>query len=131
VSAEAEASFEGGLGVILEQGLESYENEDVPQQRFDDVIAVLNECPTFSDTDASGEKTEFSVSSLSFPKLGDDTVALNIKVKTADFDGAINFAVVRLGRNVMSVAQGGLTADAAVLEQVTRKGLDKLAAVAG
>lgn len=129
VSAEAEASFEGpSLGTILEQGLESYEDEDVPEQRFDDVLAVLNECPSFTDTDEAGEKTEFTVSSLSFPKMGDDTVALNIKVKTSEFQGVVNFVVVRLGRNVMSVAQGGLTADVAALEQAVTKGLAKLGA---
>lgn len=129
VSAEAEANFEGpSLGTILEQGLESYEDEDVPQQRFDDVLAVLSECPTFSDTDETGAKTDFTVSSLSFPKMGDDTIALNIKVATADFNGSVNFVVVRLGRNVMSIAQGGLTADVPTLEQAVTKGLEKLAA---
>lgn len=129
VSAEAEASFEGpSLGTILEQGLESYEDEDVPQQRFDDVLAVLSECPTFSDTDDAGSKTDYTVSSLSFPKMGDDTIALNIKVATSEFDGTVNFVVVRLGRNVMSVAQGGLTADVPTLELAVTKGLAKLAA---
>jgi hypothetical protein len=32
--------------------------------------------------------------------------------------------VVRLGRNVMSVARGGLTTDPAALEQAARKGLE-------
>jgi hypothetical protein len=35
---------------------------------------------------------------------------------------------VRLGRNVMSVTQVGLTADAAILEQVVHTGLAKFAA---
>lgn len=130
VAAEAEAAFEGGFGVVLEQELESYEDENVLKQKMEDVLEVMTECPTFTDTDESGDKIEFTVSPLSFPKLGDDTIALNIKIKTADFDGTLNLVVVRLGRNVMSVGQGGLTADAAVLEQVTHKGLEKLAAVA-
>lgn len=131
VSAEAEVSFEGpSLGTVLEQGLESYEDEDVPKQRFEDVLEVLSDCPTFSSTE-NGETTDFTVSSLSFPKLGDDTIALNLKVKTSEFDAVANLVVVRLGRNVMSVTQGGLTADVAVLEQATRKGLEKLAAATG
>ena len=129
VSAEAEASFEGpSLGTVLEHGLESYEDEDVPEQRFKDVLSVLNDCPTFSETDDTGAKTDFTVSALSFPKKGDETVALNIKVKTADFDGVLNFVVVRIGRNVMSIAQGGLTADIAALEQAVNKGVEKLTA---
>lgn len=126
-TTEAEVSFEGGLGVVLEQGLESYPDEEIPAERFDQVVEVLNDCPSFTSTEADGTNTEFTISPLSFPKLGDDTIALNIKVKTSEFDGVLNFAVVRLGRNVMSIGQGGLTADAAVLEQVARKGLEKLA----
>lgn len=131
VSAEAEVSFEGpSLGTVLEQGLESYEDEDVPKQRFEDVLEVLSDCPTFSSTE-NGETTDFTVSSLSFPKLGDDTIALNLKVKTSEFDAVANLVVVRLGRNVMSVTQGGLTADVAALEQATRKGLEKLTVATG
>jgi uncharacterized circularly permuted ATP-grasp superfamily protein len=60
--------------------------------------------------------------------LSGRAVALNIKVATADFNGSLNFVVVRLGRNVMSVAQGGLTADVPTLEQAVTKGMQKLAA---
>lgn len=131
-AASAEASFEGGgLGTVLEQGLESYEDEGTLEKRFDDVVSVLSDCPTFSTTEDDGTTTEFKVAALSFPKLGDDTVALAITGTTPDFSIAINVAIVRLGRNVMSVIQGGLTADAAVLEQASRTGLDKLAAATG
>lgn len=130
-AASAEASFEGGgLGTILEESLESYEDEDQLKQRFDDVVSVLSECPTFSSTE-DGETTDFTLGALSFPKLGDDTVALAITGKTPDFEVKLNIVVVRLGRNVMSVSQGGLTADAAALEQAARAGLDKLAAATG
>ncbi|MCY7365958.1 MAG: hypothetical protein LH469_11715 [Frankiaceae bacterium] len=115
----------------MEQGLESYEDEDTVEDRFDDVVAVLSDCPTFSSTDETGAKTDFTLAALSFPKLGDDTVALAITGTTPDFTIKINVAIVRLGRNVMSVTQGGLTADAAVLEQASRTGLDKLAAATG
>jgi hypothetical protein len=130
-SSEAEVSFEGGFGVILEQSLESYEDDDVVEERFDQFVEVLNDCPTFTQTDEEGGKTEFTIGPLSFPKLGDDTIALNIKFATSDFNGALNLVTVRLGRNVMSVTQGGLTADAAVLEEVARTGLNKLAAATG
>ena len=128
-AASAEASFEGGgLGTILEQGLESYEDEDTVEGRFDDVLEVLNECKTFTDIDDAGVKTDFTVGPLSFPKLGDDTVALAVTGKTPDFQIALNIVIVRLGRNVMSVAQGGLATDTAALEQASRKGFEKLAA---
>lgn len=127
-AASVEASFTSGLGVILEQTLESYEDEDQLQERFDNVVEILSECPSFSSTDPDGVTTDYSVAPLSFPKLGDDTVALAITGATPDFNVGVNIVVVRLGRNVMSVAQGGLTTDAAALEQAARAGLDKLAA---
>lgn len=130
-SASAEASFEGGFGVVLEEGLESYEDEDTVQQRFDDVVEVLSQCQAFSSTDDAGVTTDFTIGALSFPKLGDDTVALAVTGKTPDISVSFNFVVVRLGRNVMSMAQGGLTTDPAALEQVARKGLEKLAAASG
>lgn len=126
--ADAEANFEGGLGVVLEQTLESFEDEDVLAQRFDDVVDVLSDCPSFITTDDTGATTELNISALSFPKLGDDTVALAVAGKSGGFDLRLNLVLVRLGRNAMNLAQGGLTADAAVLEQVARTGLDKLAA---
>ena len=131
-AASAKASFGGGgLGSVLEQGLESYEDEGTVEERFDNVVSVLSDCPTFSTIEEDGTTTDFTVTALSFPKLGDDTVALAITGTTPDFTIAINVAIVRLGRNVMSVIQGGLTADAAVLEQASRTGLDKLAAATG
>lgn len=127
-SASAEASFEGGFGVVLEQGLESYEDEDLVRQRFDDVVEVLSQCQTFTTTDGAGVTTDFTIGALSFPKLGDDTVALAVTGKTPEIDISLNFAIVRLGRNVMSIAQGGLTTDPAALEQAARKGFEKLTA---
>jgi hypothetical protein len=131
-AASAEASFSGGaIGPLLEQSFESYEDEDTVEDRLNDVVAVLWDCPTFSSTDEAGVTTDFTVAAFSFPKLGDNNVALAITGKTPDLTVVINVAIVPPGRNVMSVTQGGLTADAAVLEQASRKGLEKLAAASG
>lgn len=130
-SVEAEAKFEGpGLGTVLQESLESYEDEDQIKDRFEEVASVLSDCPHFTTTDAKGEKLDYTISALSFPKLGDETLALGVSVKTPDITAVANIVVVRLGRNVMFVTQGGLTADVAALEQASRKGLAKLAAAA-
>lgn len=127
-SEQAKASFTGpGLGTVLEQGIESFDDEEVPEKRLKDVVEVLSDCPTFSSTE-DGVKSDFSVSSLSFPKLGDDTVSLALTVKTPEVSVGLNIVLVRLGRNVMSVTQGGLATDVVALEQASRKGLDRLAA---
>lgn len=127
--AEMEANFEGPqLGSVLQQSLASYKNEDGLSEQFDKVASVLSECPRFSTVDKAGEKTDFTIGALSFPKLGDNTLALGINIKTPDISATANIVVVRVGRNLMMVTQGGLTADVALLEQASRKGLDKLAA---
>lgn len=129
-SAQAKAKFEGpSFGTILQEDLSSFKEENGLSDRFDALAEVLSSCPRFTSTDSKGTRTAYTVGALSFPKLGDDTLALAINVKTTDFGRAINIAAVRLGKNVMFVTQGGLTADAAVLEQAARKGVAKLAKV--
>lgn len=128
--AKADVDFEAGLGVVLQQELSSFREEDELQERVGVVVDVLADCPSFT-SEEDGGTTRFTVGELSFPELGDDTVALALAVTSQDLDVRLNIALVRLGRTLMTVSQGGLTADSAVLEQVTRTGLDKLVAVAG
>lgn len=127
-AAEADIGYEGGFGIVLEQGLSNFEDEDDITAQFDSFSKLAADCPKFTSTDADGAETQFTVGALSFPKLGDDTLAFALTVETPDVRGRINIAIVQLGRNVMYVSQGGLTADAAVLEQAARKGLERLAA---
>lgn len=127
-AAGAEAAFEGGFGIVLEQSLESYEDSGELEQRFADVADVLSECPTFTDTDADGTVTDLQVSALSFPNLGDRTLALALTGVTEDLTVRLNIVIVQLGNHAMYLAQGGLAADAAVLEQAGRVGAAKLAA---
>lgn len=124
----AEVEFEGGLGVLLSQEVVSHEDEDALKERFDEIVDLVSDCPSFTDTDETGATTEVAIGPLSFPKLGDDTVALALSGQAEGFDIRLNMVFVRLGRNVMSVSQGGLAADAAALEQAARTGIDKLAA---
>ena len=81
------------------------------KQRFDDVVEVLSECKSFTSTAEDRGKTELAVGALSFPKLGDDTIALAVTGKTADVEIALNIVTARLGRDVMTASHGGLTAD--------------------
>lgn len=130
-AAEAEVDFEGGFGVLLSESLSSYDDKDQLEEAFDKFASLASDCPSFTDTDDDGTTTKFTLGALSFPKLGDETLAITLNVEAAEFNGKINIVVVQLGRNLMSVLQGGLTADAAVLEQAARKGLEKLAAATG
>lgn len=129
-AASADITFNAGLGIVLKQGLESYDEEDKIDTRLAAVTDVLEDCPTFISTAKDGVETAFTVGVLSFPKLGDQTVALTITGKAPTFAISLNLVVVKLGRNILTVGQGGLSTDAAALEQAVRKGVDKLAAAA-
>jgi hypothetical protein len=127
----AEASFEGpGLGTLLEQSLASFDDEARLRERLTTVTELLSECPAFTMTDAGGVESTVSISPLSFPALGDETVALGLAIETPQLPLRLNLVVTRVGNHLQTVYQGGLAADAAALEQAARKGTEKLQAVA-
>jgi hypothetical protein len=129
--AKAEAAFEGPqLGSVLEQTLAAFDDEDRLSDRLEEFTVLFSECPTFSSTDADGVTSTFTISPLSFPKLGDETVAIAFNVEQPDFTLVLNIVLVRVGPNLQSIAQGGLSADVAALEQAARVGTEKLEAAA-
>lgn len=127
--AKAEAAFEGsGLGTILEQTLASFEDEDFVSDRLAEFTTLFSDCPSFSITDEAGETSTVTISALSFPKLGDETVAFAAGIETADFNLTLNVAAIRVGSSLQTISQGGLSASAADLEQAARTGTEKLQA---
>jgi hypothetical protein len=92
--------------------------------------AILTSCPASDRVNpANGRSYHDTAASVSFPKLGDDTIAY--KQTDAPVDGsavaaAFNDVYVRSGMLVLSMAVGGVRVDATA--QYTRKALSKLAA---
>lgn len=91
--------------------------------------AVLTSCPASDRVNATGRTYHDTATAVSFPKIGDDTVAYVQTDAPVDGNGAtvsFNDAYVRSGTLVLSMAVGG--ADVNSTAQYTRKALGKLSA---
>ena len=92
--------------------------------------AIVTSCPASDRVNpANGRSYHDTATAVSFPKVGDDTVAYVQTDAPVDGNGAtvsFNDAYVRSGTLVLSMAVGG--ADVNSTAQYTRKALGKLAA---
>jgi hypothetical protein len=68
---------------------------------------------------------------LSFPNLGDQTLAVRMNLKIDGLEAVSDLVVVAVGHNIVSFSTSGFsTMKGAELEQLTRAGMSKLAAAA-
>lgn len=122
-----EAKFQGpGLGTLLSESADSYKSASDIKARANQFVAVVNDCPNFTTTNAKGEKVDFTLSALSFPKLGDQTVSFGLSGKTSTLTVQLDVVFVRVGNSAAFFQQGGLATDAAALESGARAGVAKL-----
>ena len=99
-----EATFRKSvLGPYLAVGISSYSGE-MKDEQFAAVVEAFNDCPSFTVTDADGP-AKFTASPLSFPNLGDETLALRFAASAQDTDFEVDAISVRVGHNVISVLQ--------------------------
>lgn len=129
-TADARVYFKGRqVATVLQEKLMSYKDAKSLSDQFNNIADLTSQCPRFSLVDKQGVTSDYTISALPFPKLGDETRALAISVETPQFRGAADVAVIRLGRTLMVLSQGGVTSDVRTLEQASRNGMTKLAAV--
>ena len=120
--AEARISFtRGAAGPVVQQVSASYE-----QAKAVEYMAKVREsstCTTYADEEADGIVSNNTVAEVSFPKLGDDTLALRV-----GNDHGLNADIVfiRIGDTVTRVGVAGLTIDSALTEEVARKAEAKM-----
>jgi hypothetical protein len=128
--AEATGNYTaGGFGPFLEHTVTSHSKD--PADGMDAVTAALSECPKFTMTDADGTKMQMKVSALSFPNLGDRTLALRMSGNSDEIDIVMDLVYIAVGRNGITLGAGGLTPIAGDdLEQLATAAVDKLAAAA-
>jgi hypothetical protein len=128
-ATEENADFSAGaLGPFLGVTIASYD-EAFPEDTFSQLVGALAQCPEFTTTDTDGTTTDFSAQPLSFPNLGDETVALRLNATSEELSFGFDLVGVRVGNNVITLGQiavGG-AADASVLEDVARGTLERLA----
>lgn len=87
---KAEAEFQqSNLGPFLSESLAVYESTDDAQSVMEAARSTFT-CSEWTDTNAEGEETVWSISPLSFPTIGDETFVLrlsaNIGIANMEYD---------------------------------------------
>jgi hypothetical protein len=96
---------------------------------------LFDSCPKWSETGSDGTATAYSIAPLSFPKLGDATLAFRLTGATAGATAEGDVIVVRKGNLVAVMAGLGTTSilgatsiDSATTESIARAAVTKLPA---
>jgi hypothetical protein len=118
--AKAEAKFSaGGFGPTLEQSIASWGQETAGM--IVKAKTALAKCRKFTTT-LDGDATTFEVAGLSFPNVGDRTLAVRMTTKAKGLDATFDVVYVALGKNSMSLIAGGLQpVDGEKFEAIARK----------
>ncbi len=126
--AKATADFTaGGIGPLLSHTVSAFESEVA--ERLERITKVLAECPAFTSRDGK-KATTFEAAALSFPNLGDRTLALRLNGATQGFDVVMDVIVIAAGGNGVSLVAGGLTpVPGATLQEIAKTAMTKLADV--
>ena len=131
--SKGEASLFGGAE--LSQEVYIFKSREEISDRFGLFLKLMEnpECRTFETTDEDGATFKGTLSALSFPKLGDDTIAMHMAAEVSsegiNLPVAVNLVIFRKGRALNSLSTIGFGASmipATELETIARKALDKM-----
>lgn len=146
-SVETEFTKGGELSNRLLQLVVSYDNARQASKAFDDIAQAAQECTSWEESDES-TTSALTLQSLSFPKLGDDTLAARmggeIKSKpnpseefSFDITGnvAADIVVIRSGQLITVLGQLGVgifgpaSIDSTETETIARRAVDRLESI--
>lgn len=124
--AKAEGDFKAGeLGPFMSVTVDSY-REARQSPTFADATRAFSNCRSFTATDSSGPTT-FNVVPLSFPNLGDETIALRLTGKSQGINFTADVVSVHIQHNYIGVIGIGiLSNDTAALEKAARVAVSRL-----
>jgi hypothetical protein len=128
--ARANASFNaGGFGPQLEQSVTSWPKSQLPILKK--LTDAFRQCPKFTSTSKDGSSATFQAGGLSFPNVGDRTLALRLKAKTDGIDFVLDLVYIAKGNNGITLVVSGLQPlGGATLESLARKAVAHLDAAA-
>ena len=119
----------GMLGAQLEVEVASFA-ADNQGDKVEGLAKALTKCSTIKST-KGGETIELTMAGLSFPNLGDQTLALRATGKTAELTVIVDMVFVATGHNIVSFTAAGLQPlPGAELEKIARAGMAKVATAA-
>lgn len=128
---KAKVSFEQGgmLGVQFEEEVSSFD-EDGQGDKIEAVAKVLTQCSKMTMVDGS-DRTPMTMTGLSFPNLGDQTLAFRATAKSEGIEVVVDVVFVAVGHNIVSFSAAGLQPMPGTdLEKVAHAGMRKVAAAA-
>jgi hypothetical protein len=104
----AQARFQGPqLGTILQETVARIDSKADVAKRLAEVVAVITQCPTF--TIGSGtSKQAVSLMLLDVGRIGDQTVAYGVSIRSGGVLYAADEVLCAVGRSIVLIAQGGL-----------------------
>lgn len=121
--------FQGSSFVILEMQVSSFETNNRGDQ-IKNLGERLTKCAKMTFT-KKGVKTEMTLSPLSFPNLGDQSLAVRMNEKIEMMDTVADFVFVATGHNTVSfMAAGFEPMPVTELEKIARSAMTKLAVAA-
>ncbi|MCC6388183.1 MAG: hypothetical protein IT302_12475 [Dehalococcoidia bacterium] len=130
-SARASAQFQqSDFGPFLAHTVTSYKGDDA-RRAFDYNVDLLKDCRTWTEPDENGHLVTYTISPLSFPKLGDQTFAFRLTMTPVPLVGLVTADAVYVRRgtivsNVIAMALGPGGTSGVQLEALVRKAVDRI-----
>ncbi|MGF1662127.1 MAG: hypothetical protein ACFCVG_06600 [Kineosporiaceae bacterium] len=123
----ATATYSAGtLGPVLDVEIRYYPN-GFDASALDGFAEALGQCPTFAIQDPEDGSITFAASPLSFPDLGDSTLAVRLAGETDRLEVVSDTVAIGLDRYQVLLVSGGLTTmDPAALETIARSTVDRV-----
>jgi hypothetical protein len=90
------------------------------------VRSALNQCPTFGDKQDDGTTVTYTITALSFPKVGDQTFSAKLTGAGGSVALDIDLVLARVGRCGLTFADVGIGGvDATVLLAATKTAVSR------
>lgn len=107
---EGEVGFkQSDFGPFVGESVSSFKGSQI-KDGMEKVRDAFEGCKKFETTDKDGAKLKFRVAPMSFPKLGDDTIAVKMSGTESSFGMSFDFnlVAVRVDQNVVMMINFGI-----------------------
>lgn len=106
--SEGDVAFsQGDWGPFLNQTIASMEGNEI-EKAFSAFSHALSACDGFTETKDDGSKVEYKLQPMSFPDLGDDSLAFTMSADADGFPFELDAVVVRVDQNLVLMASAGI-----------------------
>ncbi|MCW2799635.1 MAG: hypothetical protein JWQ70_1107 [Aeromicrobium sp.] len=126
--AHKDASFtQGDFGPFVSESV-SIQKKGMASKGFRDARKGLSSCKSYV-AGKGDDAAKFKVGAMSFPNLGDETVAYQLNGEASGYPFTGHLVAVRLGDNIVlvtGVGIGGSTLEPASLEKIARAAVKKV-----